>query len=272
MSIQKLWVPGEQLEYNDYSQEQLENDWLTHYAYDDRALLSVSEDMLGVVHEPLTEPAVFASVDLCEVLRETYSATVGIVGRNQDHIGNNVWDYSHTLGLKGTDIVVAVQTVMNADLVQPVRDIKFIAKILQSWKAKGVFIVANTSTLPNCETATIKNLLARELPEIFDGILLPRNHAGTSKITKGSAMQTAIQRVSPNGVEKALHIDDAPHHLSAVAEAVGSVAAKVAVIRPTYESGKQATFIDEHGVDPSVVDVNGSLEAFLLADKFLKNS
>jgi hypothetical protein len=126
--------------------------------------------------------------------------------------------------------------------------------------------------LPNCERATIENLLAKELPSYFDGIILPRNHYGDGTVTKGDALRAVVSTItgSENGkVEKVVHIDDAPHHIADVGSVLDDVAEEGAAIMPVYEPGPLAIESEPPKLYPSVITSLSPLEAFEKANHFL---
>lgn len=268
-----IWVPGQLLPYEAYEESHLLEDWTSLYAPDRTGrVVPLSPQILGVLTVPETTPTRLASIDLCEVLRDTHLASAFAVGKDRSHISDGIWNYGDTLGLDRTITPELVKAVMNADLVKPVAQIAEIREILLDWKQQDVYVIANTSTLPNCERATIQNLLARELSGCFDGIVLPRNYEGTSSITKGSALRavqnTLAQHGGPQKFEKALHIDDAPHHLEHVGAVIGSIATSGALIMPRYEAGELATRLD-HAVNSDVLVATSPLDAFTQAHDFL---
>lgn len=200
--------------------EELATYWVT--TYDPDATMRPTDDVYGVMRTPDTSPYAVVSVDLCEVTRETCSTFMALGGFTIESAGET-YGYGLPYGIEkyGDVVTRMVQAVMIRDQVEPVAGITNIQEILRKAKEHGAYVVANTSTLPGCELATVR-WLAKYLPDCFDSLVLPRNHDGLGSVTKGTAKQAVMSHlVETPGFEKihtTAHIDDAPHHIRAVRE------------------------------------------------------
>lgn len=224
-NIGELWRPGEPLD--------------EQYPLPSSAELCGELQQLVGEHEEVFEPAdVFGalrrprageqidgvmSVDLCEVLRYTARSladSMGIEEYNSNRYMDALWDASDQGPEYLQNVLQAkTQLFMHMDLVKPVEDHDKIAELMQGWrKERGVYVVANTSTLPGCEIPTLR-FLNQYYPDCFDGIVLPRNHDGNGKITKADALSCVLEELAAYGAEPqfAGHIDDTIHHLDAMA-------------------------------------------------------
>lgn len=244
--------------YPELSPEQLVDHWAN--THDHENVIS-APGVLSALRTPDCTPVAIASVDLCEVVRGTLHSMLGVFGVTEEAITS----YSHygpNFGIDNDLTVAIVQTLMNSDMVQPVDDIEEISEIMQEWRKLGIYCVANTSTLPGCEAATI-DFLGRHLPEGFDGILLPRNALGDGPLTKGHALGFAIEAVADPTNVAAVHIDDAPHHNKAVNEHVGTKIGRnnTTTLMPTYVGN----------VHPEgTVAAEDPIDAFRRADQILR--
>ena len=155
---------------------------------------------------------------------------------------------------------------MANSLIEPVDGIDEMRTMLQQWRKKGVYTVANTSTLPGCEEGTI-DFFKTYLPDAIDGILLPRNYDGTLAFTKGHAIANVIGLLRPSESADivAVHIDDSPHHNIAVREQIGRLGnARVVTFQPEYTSHLP--------IDEGSIATRTPLDAFRAADRFLSGA
>lgn len=189
--------------------------------YDDSSTVLPLQDVYGVMRDnPGEKHWAVASIDLCEVTRETAETFMKLGGFTIAHAGET-YGYGKPFGLEEDpeSVTRIVQAIMSRDQVTPVPGIEDIQSILSEARQSGIYIIANTSTLPACEIPTLR-WLKRYLPDCFDGIVLPRNHDGTGPVTKGTAKEAVVgvlnSRVDTAKVTHTLHIDDAPHHIRAV--------------------------------------------------------
>ncbi len=219
----ELWVPGMWLnsEYPEATPDTLKDAW-QFYSGGEAVPL---QDVLGV-YTPRDDVRAIASIDVCEVLRDTvvsidrasnivHHETGLEIGRRADYSGTT-WYSAEAAGLpyERATIQSIAQVLMNEDLITPVDEIEDIARILQEWRRNGIMTVANTSTLPGCELATVTKYFAKHLPGAFDGIVFPRNHDGTGKITKAMAIEIlATEADLPHRTLPLIHIDDVVHHV-----------------------------------------------------------
>lgn len=215
----------------------------------------------GAIRTPDKAPTKFASIDLCEIVRKSSEAVRLVETPDSSHTAC-VHCYGEGLAIAG-DTLPVLQTLMNHDKVEPVDDIHHIADRLQTWRREGIYVFANTSTLPGCELATIR-FLNQYLPGCFDGMLLPRNHHGTDPLTKGVAARNLITSLTPKGQPvTAIHIDDVPYHNQGYRDALAGYGhIEVATFQPLYPSCKQP--------DAGSYLTSSPAEAFIAADKVLR--
>ncbi len=184
----------------------------------------IIDGLLGVMHIPNgTKYHSLISVDLCDVVRKTCESFMSLEGLEVEAAGHE-YSYGRPFGIHGDDEIIKkiVQGIMVQDLVEPVDNIEEIHEILLDMRQSGAIIMANTSTLPGCERATLK-FMNTYLKDAFDGILLPRNHDGNGKITKGMAKIAVYKEIElldgHAHIRHTQHIDDAPHHIRGSREA-----------------------------------------------------
>lgn len=206
--------------------------------YDQNASMRSTDEVYGTMRTPDLRPRSVVSVDLCEVTRESCSAFMALGGFTLESAGAT-YGYGLPYGIEQyPDIVTRMlQALMIRDQVEPVAGIDDIRTILNEARENGAYIVANTSTLPGCELATVR-WLAKYLPNCFDALVLPRNHDGKGAITKGTAKQVVMRSLlETSGFEKihtTAHIDDAPHHIRAVRETAKQLDVVHADFTPKY--------------------------------------
>jgi hypothetical protein len=214
----QLWYPGLHLddEYPILTSQELEALWVE---YDPDASPQALHEVYGVFTTPHKNVKAIASIDLCEVVRDTAvgldSVTGLTLGRRSAYYPKTWFDRSVTgSDYEASVIISAVRALMHAGLVQPVEHIGAIRSILCNWRAQGVYCIANTSTLPGCESGTIIHTLGRDLRGGFDALVLPRNYDGTGTITKARALEMVSEQagLALDSVPF-VHIDDAPHHV-----------------------------------------------------------
>jgi len=228
----QLWLPGQEMRLfgsNEYPvplPHELEAAWA---AYVGEAAIA-TPGVYGATRlpNPNNPPNAVLSVDLCEVVRETGAGVRTIEepdlrpGSSQDSNSPCAHHYGEGLSVHNQiDAASVVTVLMNGDYIEPVKDIGYIHAILASCRKLGIFVVANTSTLPGCELATIR-FMKRNLPNAFDGLLLPRNHDNSSPLTKGVAVRMLIDRLLfkpstpenrfPTSPLTVVHVDDVSEH------------------------------------------------------------
>jgi hypothetical protein len=178
------------------------------------------ERVYGVHNPPASPPRGIASIDLCEVIRDTAVAldmATGVsLGRRHIYSTDTWFDKSERGKDYETSVVVSIiRAAMDEGLVRPVDDIQAIRRIIEDWHQQGIYCVANTSTLPGCERGTIAHTLARDLSGCFDALVLPRNHDGTGTVTKATALDLLAEQAGLDVDSLPMvHIDDAPHHIA----------------------------------------------------------
>jgi hypothetical protein len=262
----QLWVPGMHLdeEYPVPTSEELAAAW-SNYNTDTpaRALTGV----YGVYTPPTQAVTAIASVDLCEVLRQSAVAMdiasgVSIGSRSSYH--ENTWYDPKFVGeeYKMALVTSTLQVVMSEGLVEPVEHGTAIAAFLRNWRRQGIYCVANTSTLPGCERGTIKNTLERDYKGCFDALVLPRNYDGRGSVTKASALALLASEAAINTTDMPMvHIDDTPHHVNSFIEHHGPDA-RLQMFIPRHNDNHHA---------PIEMQCDTPLEAFIRADQYFAN-
>ena len=261
-----LWTPNQEYslaaEYPVASEEELATAW-GEYTRTPNENLDTYDAFLGVTRPPETTPELVVSVDLCEVLRMTHASLRTV----EEPFGTPFKPEPYGNGTRSLrtaiDVISVAQVLINHDLVRPVEEINYLAGFLQRWRKLGAYVIANTSTSEGCELGTV-SFLQRFTPGCFDGILFPRNHDGTGKITKGIALRSTIDRYTePDQALNIVHIDDASHHLEALPKAFADRAATtIATFQPLYADSLFAPHEESsHGDTP--------YEAFHKADRHI---
>jgi hypothetical protein len=156
----------------------------------------------------------------------------------------------------------AVKSLMNSCPLEPVDGIERIGELLRGWREKGVYVLANTMTLPGCEAVTI-DFFNQHLPDAIDGLILPR------ALDKGQAARRTIEELQSLPANEpstlpvtAAHIDDTPSHNADFRRELGDLPrARVATFCPGATMGAAENALDFGAETP--------LRAFQLADKFL---
>ena len=218
---------------------QLVDAWRTIYAtnipHED---IKPIDGILGVVVDRASVKKHILSVDMCEIVRETHKAFAAALGYDNTYIGPTIWRYDGHGILEGADQPKLTWMLINERQVEPVADIDKIRAILEEIH-KNALVVANTSTGPGTEIATIE-FLSHYLPGCFDGILFPRNYDATSTTTKGHALQDMMHTLSIDPKQTRIcHVDDAPHHNLHVMRVMKEHGVKhVMSTMPLFEAGK----------------------------------
>lgn len=261
-----LWTPNQEYslaaEYPIASDQELAEKW-GDYTRTDAENLDTYDSFLGVTRPPESTPSLIVSVDLCEVLRMTHASLRTV----EEPFGTPFAPEPYGNGMQSmrsaTDVVSVAQVLINHDLIRPVDEINYLAGFLQRWKRLGAYIVANTSTSEGCELGTV-NFLQNFTPNSFDGILFPRNHDGTGKVTKGLALRSVVDRyIETDQTLDITHIDDAHHHLEALPKAFSDrPMTEIATFQPLYTGSLfPAHEGSTHGETP--------FETFVRADEYI---
>lgn len=257
-----LWYPGLNLDidYPIASDEELVEAW---EAYSDKPAVAV-QGAYGVYNLIDSPVQAVASVDLCEVVRDTVVGLDKLIGGQQIRRSNyseGAWYEALSRGkdYEASVVVSVVQVMMNEGLVEPVEEIDMIARHLKNWRANGIYCIANTSTLPGCELGTIKHTLERDLPGCFDALVLPRNHDGQGKITKAGALSLLASEAKIDLLNvPRVHIDDNSHHVLGFQQ---------------HDAGVEV-FVPRHGSNgdtPPSAHCTTPLEAFSRATQYFVN-
>lgn len=261
----QLWYPGQAFElaaeYPTPSDEELLGQWQAYTA--DQRSVTTAPGVYGAIAMPDIGPTLYASIDLCEVVRETHHGLRLLEEPVLTNFGS-IHDYCSGLTIANEhDITSAAQVLINGEAIPPVEEIDDIAEILRGWRQEGVYVFANTSTLPGCEPGTI-TFMQRYLPECFDGLLLPRNHDSSLPLTKGVAARMLINHLSPETADiRAVHIDDkAPHNTAFHNEIAVRGIARAMTFQPDY-----ATHCAPSPANCVITET--PLEAFQAAEQYL---
>lgn len=234
-----FWVPGQHLDlvYPVPSDEELRRSWQNEMHV---TAAVATQDVLGVYTPPNTPVKAIASVDLCEMLRHTkkglHEAT-GVANNHNATYSDGTWYDVTKVGYPYERSVVesVTRTLINHGQIQPIEEIDTITGILRRWRDNGIWVIANTSTLPGCEVATIKHTLAQSCNRQFDGMLLPRNHAGGGDMTKAKAIISLMRQASLEPKDlPLLHMDDADLHHSGFHEQRSSFGKNLFLLAPDY--------------------------------------
>src|SRR6187402_2569227 len=91
--LPSLWLPGQSLdhEYPEITQPELISVWGATHKHDE---VISAEDVLSALNVPEFEPRIIASVDLCEVVRETFYSMVDLFGITKAQLKGTVSDYA----------------------------------------------------------------------------------------------------------------------------------------------------------------------------------
>jgi hypothetical protein len=243
----EIWVPGFHLDadYPTPHDEQMRELWTEHMGVNEAVS---TNKVFGVFTPPAMSVKAVASVDLCEVIRETqmslFDAT-GVTGNHNSNYSCGTWYDPERVGeSKERSIVVSVARVLiDKGLVKPVDEIEKITDILAGWRKAGIWVIANTSTLPGCEPGTIKHTLAKSTSSQFDGIVFPRNHDGNGTVTKATALKTIIDEAGVSPDVPIIHIDDAYYHHASFRAEKSSFNGQMFLLAPAYD-GKKVAHVD----------------------------
>lgn len=211
-----LWMPGQHLddEYPTPTDEELCDLWQNYTGTESYPLTNI----YGVFSKP-DEVRAVASIDLCEIVRETSISMHLSLGQEGPDRGYSIgrWFSAEIAGeeIESSVVTNVIRVLLANNHIQPVAGIGRIRSILLNWRTQGVYTVANTSTLPGCERSTIGHTLGSNLPRCFDALLLPRNHDGKGKLTKaGALLVLAAEAGLPLHDIPLVHIDDTWHHIA----------------------------------------------------------
>ncbi len=262
----ELWVAqaGHELngEFPVPTDEALQIAWSDYLGHEEDVV--AAPGVYGVVGLPAKPPRAYASIDLCEVLRQTGMALRSVEEQPPKSVKEIECAHHYGEGLSIVNYTSVIQVLMNHDLVPPIEDIEEVVDIIREWRESGVYTAANTSTLPGCELATVR-FLGRYATGAFGGILFPRNHDGKSTLTKGVAARNVLHEFGGDDPATVVHIDDVTHHnINFRAAMQGPSGAQVATFQPRYPSC--------FPVDEGSVQTETPLEAFRQADEFLRQA
>lgn len=262
--MHKIWVPGRGMELHEEYPVPETAEIIAHWRSYTPGEVVEAPKVYGCLRLPDTPPRAYASIDVCEVLRETHRGLRTVAEVREEKYVGNIHRYGEGTPITSSeDITSVLQVLMTNALIEPVEGINEIGTILRKWRAQGVYVVANTSTLPGCEKGTI-DFFKEYLSDAIDGILLPRNYDGSLPLTKGHAAAQVVTLLSPDRTNiAAVHIDDSPHHNIAFREQVQGLMEEgsVATFQPTYPS--------HLAVDTGSTLTSTPAEAFQAADRFL---
>ena len=248
---------------------ELREAWDKHHGV--KKYIELDESMYGICEVPQSQPRAILSLDLCEVVRSTGTSVTRIYEHDDTR-------YLEDYGAYYGDAVLGefaqqkrellLPQLMHYDLVQPVRYSDAITAFLRRWREAGVFIVANTSTLPGCEISSIR-FLANNYPTTTQGILLPRNHDGNGMVTKAAILQHVTQKITnATGFEISslpiFAIEDAQHHAASYVRLNNSVE----VIVPAFSWNAS---LDNESRITRVEQQFGTLDTFIATDEIMRS-
>lgn len=263
-----IWIPGQRLDhlYPEVTQQDLQDEFSEIL---DAPTMPVG-DVLGTLRTPGEHEMIHgvASIDLCDILRETAASMVRTAG-NLDYKSNayvdGFWEdfESQDDDYKSSVVQSTVQVLMDSRGVTPTDGHEEMAAIMRNWRSNGIFVVANTSTLPGCELSTL-HFLNEYYGQCIDGIVFPRNHDGRGKITKSHALKMAIAEISKGRPEPqfAFHIDDTTHHAEAMIHTPPHH--NTHLFMPRFESNKH---LEGH---EKIVHADTPVEVFGHADDYVR--
>ena len=162
-------------------------------------------------------------------------------------------------------VQLILQEFMHHDHVPPMSLNTAIGSMLRKWRNDGVYVIANTSTLPGCELSTIR-FLDEVYPGCTQGILLPRNHDGLGKITKMQALEATKQAISrESGYDltdtPVVAIDYAYHHAKSYDEQ------GIKTFMPAYDWNEALENIGS--IERIERRLPGTIDTFVAADQYL---
>ncbi len=232
-----------------------------------------SDAIPGVINLPRSAPTAVISMDLCEVVRSSALSLLRIPGGDLSDMVYDVTTGFHDYGSRSNGIPDAraqpwrqlhLQQFMNHDVVEPVPYNETIVAFMKKWQNNGVYIFANTSTLPGCELATVE-FLQTYYPGCFQGIMLPGNHDGNGATTKVDALGevlSALELAGTGTIGHTIAVEDATHHIKTYQEH------NVTTFVPSY--GWNAPTDGLSGVERiSTERLGGTIEAFVALDQYL---
>lgn len=265
---ERLWTFESPLEAP--SSEELIASWQKYHQTEVRPLDS---DSLGLLEIPDKAPRAIVSLDLCEVLRQTGLSLEGIhnpflnlpANFAQDYEINDLYESWQGDTKIRTRNVIMTQQLMYFEQVSPVPYHEAIQAFLQRWQHNGIYVIANTSTLPGCEISTIK-FLADTYPNSLRGILLPGNHDGLGTTTKADILQQAkrqLSRIIGTDVTTVptIAIEDAWHHGKNYVESED----QIDVFMPAYKWNEP---LENTPSITRVAQQFGTLDTFIAADNY----
>lgn len=246
---------------------ELEEAWERHHS--SQTFARLHESMYGICTKPPKQPTAVIAVDLCEVVRQTGASFTKLYTNDPASTAHdyNVYYGEDILGENAQAMrEIMAPELMHADAVEPVPYTDAIQAFMQRWKSQGIYIIANTSTLPGCETSTVK-YLADYFPGSFQGILLPRNHDGKGKTTKPEIFShTKAELELQTGFDftniPSLCIEDAYHHGSDYVTHPDSIH----VFMPEYSWNQP---LDGHPDISRVTQRFGTVDTFIAVDEYL---
>lgn len=228
-------------------------------------------DMYGVCELPDNQPLAVISLDLCEVLRQT---GISLTTMYTADTKSTLHDYGSFYGdgLLGDRAQLSrellLPELMVNNQVLPVPFFESIQAFLSRWKQSGVYIIANTSTLPGCEVSTCR-FIAEYFPSSVNGILFPRNHDGKGNVTKADILYSAKETIRLHtGYElhslPTIAIEDAYHHAANYADHSPAIE----IFMPGYSWNEP---LEGHTGIIRVEQQLGTIDTFIAVDEALRS-
>lgn len=270
-----LWYPGVERgsQFAVPTTQELHEAWVLG----EDEFLPLENSLLGACVCPEQLPKALAAIDLCEVVRESALAMARVYdvdpqcaksdrnGLVDYRIANLPLDAFRDNYAPDT-VTLVLQELMQKRLVTPMPFSGSISAFLKKWRDEGIYVVADTSTLPGCEISTV-SFLQQQYPGCFDGIVFPRGHDGISNITKASALEKVRDAIGElHSVDLSnipiIAIDDTAHHAQAFSQL-----STAEVFVPSYPWNEAVAGIPKiHRID---MIGRSTITSFMLADKYL---
>lgn len=243
----------------------------TWKTYNTNADMVTLPDMFGICELPSEQPSAVISLDLCEVLRETGPSLTRMYTADTDTTSHDYGVYYGDGFLGDREQLsreLLLPQLMGAQAVKAVPYAQSIQALLQRWRHAGVYVIANTSTLPGCELSTT-DFLAQHYTDSLRGILFPRNHDGKGNLTKAGILAHTKQTIYDyTGFSlrstPTIAIEDARHHAEQYVESCDDTL----VYMPAYswneslETTNRVTRVEQQ---------LGTVDTFIAVNQLLKS-
>ena len=140
ISGKELWIPQSNMdlhiEYPVPTVLELAVMW-SDYMEGDTSSLTTADGVYGVFAQPVRDITGFASIDLCEVVRQTHVG-LHMIERDDPDAITDYHKYTPDHAIRD-DLTPAAQVLINAGLIPPVENIHAIRTIMRRWKQNGIY-------------------------------------------------------------------------------------------------------------------------------------